>query len=74
MQQIDAKALDYSPEMKAYFAEVTDLLMERHRVAADTARDLVDRYFALDVDLLERALVMHEDAGTVAADLSKMVP
>lgn len=56
--------------MKSYFESVRRLLEQNHDKSPDEARELVDRYFGLEVDPLERALVMHEDAAAVAADLS----
>lgn len=71
MSQIDAKDLDHSPEMKQYFLVVKSLLMEHHRKSASAADALVDRFFSLDVDPLERALVMHRTPDEVARDLAQ---
>lgn len=70
MTQIDPKNLDYSQEMKAYFHHVTAILVDRFNRSSDEARDLVDRYFALEVDPLERAFLMHTEADDVAAALA----
>jgi hypothetical protein len=71
MSQIDAKDLDHSSEMKQYFRFVKNLLMAQHRKSPSAADDLVDRYFSLDVDPLERALVMHRPPDEVARDLAQ---
>jgi hypothetical protein len=73
MPQIDAKDLDYSPEMKAYFEHVLDILVNGKGKSPEVARGMIDRYFNLDVDPLERALVMHCDPEHVADDLAHMV-
>ena len=71
MPQIDAKDLDHSPDMKRYFASVKTILVEQHRVDRQAADALVDRYFSLDVDPLERALVMHRTPDEVARELAQ---
>lgn len=72
MAVISAKDLDFSSEMRAYFESVRLLLVRKHDKSPEQARALVDRFFGLDVDPLERALVMHDDAEAVAEDLSKL--
>lgn len=69
MPQIDAKDLDHSPDMKQYFELVKRILIEQHHKDRRAADALVDRYFSLDVDPLERSLVMHRAPGEVAKDL-----
>jgi hypothetical protein len=69
MPQIDAKDLDHSPEMKQYFETVKGILVERYHKDRLPADVLVDRYFSLDVDPLERSLVMHRTPDDVARDL-----
>jgi hypothetical protein len=69
MPQIDAKDLDHSPEMKQYFESVKRILVEQYDRDRRTADVLVDRYFSLDVDPLERSLVMHRAPDEVARDL-----
>jgi hypothetical protein len=69
MPQIDAKDLDHSPDMKQYFESVKNILVEQYRQDRHTANVLVDRYFSLDVDPLERSLVMHRPPDEVARDL-----
>ncbi|HEY1935027.1 MAG TPA: hypothetical protein VGG99_23735 [Acetobacteraceae bacterium] len=71
MPQIDAKELDHSPEMKHYFESVKNILVERHHKDRHSADAMVDRYFSLDVDPLERALVMHRTPDEVARDLAQ---
>lgn len=70
MTQIDAKTLDHGPEMKEYYEEVKRLLVEQHHRDRREADALVDQFFSLDVDPLERCLVMHEDPEDVARDLA----
>ena len=70
MAQVDPRALDYSTEMRTYFAEVEGVLVRDFQRSRTEARALIDRYFSLDVDPLERALVMHADPQDVAADLA----
>ena len=72
MAQIDVKDLDHSPAMRTYFSEVVRLLVECHEVTPAVAREMVDRYFSIEVDPMERALVMHTEAGIVADDLAKL--
>jgi hypothetical protein len=69
MPQIDAKDLDHSPEMKQYFELVKTILVEKYHRDRRAADVLVDRYFSLDVDPLERSLVMHRTPDDVARDL-----
>jgi hypothetical protein len=69
MPQIDAKDLDHSPEMKQYFESVKRILVEQYNRDRRAADVLVDRYFSLDVDPLERSLVMHRDPDELARDL-----
>ncbi len=71
MPQIDAKDLDHSPDMRQYFELVKTILIERHRKDRRTADVLVDRYFSLNVDPLERSLVMHRTPDEVARDLAQ---
>jgi hypothetical protein len=61
--------LDYSPAMKAYFGLVETIIVRFYRLTAEEARELVNRYFALDVHPLERALVMHCQPEKVADEL-----
>ena len=70
MAQVDPRTLDYSKEMRAYFAEVEGVLVREFQRSHEEARALIDRFFGLDVDPLERALVMHSDPEEVAADLA----
>jgi hypothetical protein len=69
MPQIDPKDLDYSPEMMDYFAQIIRILIEHGEKTPEEARTLVERFFAMDVTPLERALVMHRGAQQVARDL-----
>ena len=71
MPQIDAKDLDHSPDMKQYFKSVKNILVEQYRQDRRAANVLVDRYFSLDVDPLERSLVMHRPPDEVARDLAQ---
>jgi hypothetical protein len=71
MSQIDAKDLDHSPDMKQYFDSVKRILVEKHRMDRHSADVVVDRYFSLDVDPLERSLVMHRSPEEVARDLAQ---
>ena len=57
--------------MKRYFESVKTILVEQHRVDRQAADVLVDRYFSLDVDPLERSLVMHRTPDEVARDLAQ---
>lgn len=72
MPQIDARDLDHSPEMRAFFSKVHDLLVHRFGKAPSVARALVDRFFSIEVDPLERAFVMHDDPEHVAEDLARL--
>jgi hypothetical protein len=71
MPQIDAKDLDHSANMKQYFELVKRIMVEQYGKDRQAADVLVDRYFSLDVDPLERSLVMHRDPDEVAQDLAK---
>lgn len=71
MPQIDARELDRSPEMKSYFESVKNILVEQYHKDRHAADVMVDRYFSLDVDPLERALVMHRTPDEVARDLAQ---
>ena len=66
-----SRSLHHSPEMREYFGLVKRILVEHHEMDRHSADVLVDRYFALDVDPLERSLVMHRNPQEVAEDLAK---
>lgn len=70
MTQVDPRTLDYSPAMRSYFSDVEGILIQDFQRSREEARVLIDRFFGLDVDPLERALVMHADPREVAADLA----
>ena len=67
-----AAELDHSPEAFTYFHRVVWLLVSHHEISLDFANALVNVYFSLDVDPLERALVMHSPVEEVAAQLAQM--
>jgi hypothetical protein len=70
MTQIDAMSLDHSPFMRQFFEAVRNILIETYATDRRSADALVDRYFSLDVDPLERALAMHRMPEDVARDLA----
>ena len=67
-----AAELDRSMEMQTYFQAVVQSLVDQHDVSSDAAKALVNVYFSLDVDPLERALVMHRPPEQVAEELARM--
>jgi hypothetical protein len=71
MAQMDAKSLDHSDDMKEYYERVKHVLIRKYEKDSRTAEILVDRYFSLEVDPLERSLVMHREPEEVAADLAQ---
>ncbi len=70
MPSIDARELDRSTPMIEYFEEVKAILEKEHRRSPDDARNLIDRFFSLSVNPLERCLVMHRSPEDVAQDLA----
>ena len=59
--------LDGSPEMRDYFREVASILRRKGK-SDEEAQALIERYFFIGVDPLERVLVMHRSPEDVAAD------
>jgi hypothetical protein len=67
-----AAELDHSPEMRAYFERVEQLLVTHFEIRSAAAKTLINLYFAREVAPLERALVMHRPAEQVAEELAGM--
>jgi hypothetical protein len=70
--QIDANDPALFQQVRAYFKTVKYILVTKHELSEETAASLVDIYFSLEVDPLERVLVMHNDPSLVARDLAQM--